>query len=59
MSECIQKEDEMFGFNNAVDEAVWKIVFETTKQLTGKKQLEDEVKKAMMPQTTQAAVWIT
>ena len=46
----------MFGFNNAVDEAVWKIVFETTKQLTGKKQLEDEVKKAMMPQTTQAAV---
>lgn len=45
----------MNGFDNSVNDAVWKIVFETTKQLTGKKQLEDEVKKAMAPHQVQLA----
>jgi hypothetical protein len=54
LSECNQKDDEMIGFESAVNDAIWKIVLDTTTSLTGKKQLEDDVKKALTPQVQQA-----
>ena len=44
----------MICFENDVNNAIWKIVLETTTSLTGKKQLEDEVKKTLTPQVQQA-----
>jgi hypothetical protein len=44
----------MLGFESAVNDAIWRIVLDTTTSLTGKKQLEDDVKKALTPQVQQA-----
>lgn len=54
INECTQKDDDMNCFENAMNNAIWKIVLDTTTSLTGKKQLEDEVKKALTPQVQQA-----
>lgn len=49
ISECTQKDDSLTDFDAKVTEAVWRIVLDTTKQLTGSKQLEDTVKRSLMP----------
>jgi hypothetical protein len=54
LNECTQRDDDMICFENDVNNAIWKIVLETTTSLTGKKQLEDEVKKTLTPQVQQA-----
>lgn len=39
----------MANFEAKVTDAVWKLVHETTLSLTGDRQLEDDVKRAVAP----------